>query len=185
MPSIEAATLTSRETGGTIRTYRLHTSAAEAGQGWLPGMPDLVYQTADGLQVTLDEQTWTHHIQPRHPEVTDQNIAQTLTRPVRICAHTSIPMRRIYQGSARTSGFFKESFPLVVVSAIGERTGRVYYGLPRTTTISRTRTMASPDDILELDYDAENDVLYASLGTPQAALSAPISELIVGLSPDF
>jgi len=36
--------------------------------------------------------------------------------------------------------------------------------------------MASPDDILELDYDAENDVLYASLGTPQAALSYEMME---------
>jgi hypothetical protein len=36
--------------------------------------------------------------------------------------------------------------------------------------------MASPDDILELDYDAENDVLYASLSTPQAALSHELIE---------
>ena len=36
--------------------------------------------------------------------------------------------------------------------------------------------MASPDDILELDYDAENDVLYASLRTPQAALSHELME---------
>ncbi|HXH09371.1 MAG TPA: DUF2283 domain-containing protein [Alphaproteobacteria bacterium] len=36
--------------------------------------------------------------------------------------------------------------------------------------------MASPNDILELDYDAENDVLYASLGTPQAALSYEMME---------
>ena len=36
--------------------------------------------------------------------------------------------------------------------------------------------MASPDDVLEIDYDAENDVLYASLGTPQAALTYAMME---------
>ena len=36
--------------------------------------------------------------------------------------------------------------------------------------------MASLDDTLELDYDERNDVLYASLGPPQAALSYEITE---------
>jgi hypothetical protein len=36
--------------------------------------------------------------------------------------------------------------------------------------------MASLDDTLELDYDERNDVLYASLGPPQAALSYEIME---------
>lgn len=36
--------------------------------------------------------------------------------------------------------------------------------------------MASIDDTLELDYDERNDVMYASLGPPQAALSYEIME---------
>jgi uncharacterized protein YuzE len=36
--------------------------------------------------------------------------------------------------------------------------------------------MASLDEIIELDYDATNDVLYASLGAPQAALSYELIE---------
>jgi uncharacterized protein YuzE len=36
--------------------------------------------------------------------------------------------------------------------------------------------MASQDDTLNLDYDEQNDVLYASLGSPQAALSYEISK---------
>lgn len=36
--------------------------------------------------------------------------------------------------------------------------------------------MASQDDRLNLDYDEQNDVLYASLGSPQAALSYEISK---------
>jgi uncharacterized protein YuzE len=36
--------------------------------------------------------------------------------------------------------------------------------------------MASKDNILDLDYDEQNDVLYASLGSPQAALSYEISK---------
>jgi uncharacterized protein YuzE len=34
--------------------------------------------------------------------------------------------------------------------------------------------MASQDEVLNLDYDTDNDVLYASLGPPQAALSYEI-----------
>ena len=34
--------------------------------------------------------------------------------------------------------------------------------------------MASQDNTLDLDYDEQNDVLYASLGSPQAALSYEI-----------
>jgi hypothetical protein len=36
--------------------------------------------------------------------------------------------------------------------------------------------MASQDNTLDLDYDEQNDVLYASLGSPQAALSYEISK---------
>jgi uncharacterized protein YuzE len=36
--------------------------------------------------------------------------------------------------------------------------------------------MASKDTILDLNYDEQNDVLYASLGPPQAALSYQISK---------
>ena len=36
--------------------------------------------------------------------------------------------------------------------------------------------MASKDNTLDLDYDEQNDVLYASLGSPQAALSYEISK---------
>ncbi len=36
--------------------------------------------------------------------------------------------------------------------------------------------MASDDDALDLDYDERSDVLYASLGPPQAALSYEITE---------
>jgi hypothetical protein len=39
--------------------------------------------------------------------------------------------------------------------------------------------MASLDETLELDYDAANDVLYASLGAPQAALSYEMIEDIL------
>jgi uncharacterized protein YcbX len=102
-----------------------YTSTAEAGHGWTLGMPDLVYQTADGLQVTLDQRTWTDHIQHRHPEVTTHDIAQALMRPVRICAHTSNSKRRVSQGPARPSGFSRVSFPLVVVVLAEEYRGRV------------------------------------------------------------
>ena len=36
--------------------------------------------------------------------------------------------------------------------------------------------MASKNDMLDVDYDEENDVIYASLGPPQAALSYEISK---------
>jgi uncharacterized protein YuzE len=36
--------------------------------------------------------------------------------------------------------------------------------------------MASQDNTLDLDYDEQNDVLYASLGSPQATLSYEISK---------
>jgi hypothetical protein len=36
--------------------------------------------------------------------------------------------------------------------------------------------MASHDDTLDLDYDERNDVLYASLGSPQAVLSYEMSK---------
>jgi hypothetical protein len=36
--------------------------------------------------------------------------------------------------------------------------------------------MASQDITLDLDYDEQNDVLYASLGSPQAALSYEVSK---------
>ena len=36
--------------------------------------------------------------------------------------------------------------------------------------------MASPNECLTLQYDAESNVLYASLGVPQAALSYEVAE---------
>jgi uncharacterized protein YuzE len=36
--------------------------------------------------------------------------------------------------------------------------------------------MASQDDILNMDYDTESDVLYVSLGPPQASLSYEIAK---------
>jgi uncharacterized protein YuzE len=36
--------------------------------------------------------------------------------------------------------------------------------------------MALPNECLTLQYDAESDVLYASLGVPQAALSYEVAE---------
>jgi uncharacterized protein YuzE len=36
--------------------------------------------------------------------------------------------------------------------------------------------MASHDNTLDLDYDEQNDVLYASLGSPKAALSYEVSK---------
>ena len=42
-------------------------------------MPDVVYHTVDGLQVTLELWNWERHIQPRHPEVSEQGIVDALT----------------------------------------------------------------------------------------------------------
>jgi hypothetical protein len=89
------------------------------------GMPDRVYQTVDGLQVTLEAWNWTNHIQRRHPAITESDIAQALTAPVWICHHRIEPTQRVYQGSPRSLGFFRGSFPVVVVELIDERTGRV------------------------------------------------------------
>jgi hypothetical protein len=83
------------------------------------------FQTPDGLEVTLDPATWSQHIQVRHAEVTKDELRQTLVTPQRICAHTSNPYRRIYEGTPRRSGFFKDSFLLVVVALSDERSGRV------------------------------------------------------------
>ena len=69
-------------------------------------MPDLVYHTVDGLDVTLEMWNWKRHIQRRHPEVTIQDIAQALTIPQRICEHRDISTQRVYQGFARITGFF-------------------------------------------------------------------------------
>ena len=88
-------------------------------------MPDVVYHTVDGLQVTLKSWNWERHIQPRHPEVTEQDIADALTAPQRICDHRTISAQRVYQGSPRTRGFFRGSFPVVVVEVTNAQTGRV------------------------------------------------------------
>lgn len=82
-------------------------------------------QTPDGLEVILDPATWSQHIQTRHGEVTKDELRQTLVTPRRICAHTSNPRRRIYEGTPRRSGFFRGSFLLVVVALTDERSGRV------------------------------------------------------------
>jgi hypothetical protein len=73
-------------------------------------MPDVVYHTVDGLQVTLALWNWERHIQPRHPEVTEQDIAEALTAPQRICDHRAISTQRVYQSSPRTRGFFAIAF---------------------------------------------------------------------------
>jgi hypothetical protein len=83
------------------------------------------YTTLDGIQVTLHEDTWTNHIQARRPDVTEPELARALLHPVQIYADTSYADRRVYQGPPRTSGFFRNSFLLVVVALTGERTGRV------------------------------------------------------------
>jgi hypothetical protein len=88
-------------------------------------MSPTIYMTLDGIQVALREDTWTIHIEPRRPGVTKADIAQALQQPVRIYADTSYADRRVYQGPPRISGFFRNSFLLVVVALTGERTGRV------------------------------------------------------------
>lgn len=88
-------------------------------------MPDVVYRTVDGLQVTLESWNWERHIQPRHPEVTEQNIAEALTAPQRIYDHRTTSTQRVYQGSPRTRGFFRGSLPVVVVEVTTAQTGRV------------------------------------------------------------
>ena len=88
-------------------------------------MPDVVYHTVDGLRVTLESWNWECHIQPRHPEVTEQDIADVLTAPQRICDHRTIPAQRVYQGAPRIRGFFHGSFPVVVVEVTNAQTGRV------------------------------------------------------------
>jgi hypothetical protein len=88
-------------------------------------MPDVVYHTVDGLQVILESWNWERHIQPRHPEMSVQDIADTLTAPQRICDHRTISTQRVYQGAPRTRGFFRGSFPMVVVEMTNARTGRV------------------------------------------------------------
>jgi hypothetical protein len=88
-------------------------------------MPDVVYYTVDGLQVTLESWNWERHIQPRHPEMRVQDIVDTLTAPQRICDHRTISAQRVYQGSPRARGFFRGSFPMVVVEVTNAQTGRV------------------------------------------------------------
>jgi len=88
-------------------------------------MPDMVYHTVDGLQVTLELWNWERYIQPRHPEVTEQDMADALTAPQRICDHRAISTQRVYQGSPRPRGFFRGSFPVVVVEVTNAQTGRV------------------------------------------------------------
>lgn len=88
-------------------------------------MPDRVYNTLDGLQVVLEEETWLKHIQSRHSEVTELEVAEALQDPARICSHTSRQSRRIYQGQPRATGFFRGSFPLIVVALIDAYNGRV------------------------------------------------------------
>ena len=94
-------------------------------RGWTLSMPDLVYHTVDGLDVTLEAWKWERHIQRRHPEVTIQDIAQALTVPQRICEHREKSTQRVYQGFPRTTGFFRGSFPTVVVELISVQAGRV------------------------------------------------------------
>jgi hypothetical protein len=97
-------------------------------------MPDVVYHTVDGLQVTLESWNWERHIQPRHPEVTEQDIAEALTALQRICDHRVISTQRVYQGSPRTRGFFRDSFPVVIVEVTNVQTGRVV--TPYLTTLA-------------------------------------------------
>jgi hypothetical protein len=88
-------------------------------------MSPATYITLDGIQVTLHVDTWQKHIQARRPDVTEPELARTLMQPIYIYSDTFYPDRRVYQGSPRTSGFFRNSFLLVVVALTGERTGRV------------------------------------------------------------
>src|SRR3954464_3580210 len=88
-------------------------------------MTSTVYATPDGIQVTLDADTWTRHIQARRPYVMESDLAMALRQPVRIYTDTSFPNRRVYQGPPRTTGFFRNSFLLVVVALTSEHTGRV------------------------------------------------------------
>lgn len=89
------------------------------------GMSPTVYTTFDGIQVTLHAKTWTKHVQARRPDVTEPELVRALLQPVKIYADTSYTDRRVYQGPPRTSGFFRNSFLLVVVALTGERAGRV------------------------------------------------------------
>jgi hypothetical protein len=88
-------------------------------------MSPATYMTFDGIQVTLHPDTWTKHIQARRPDVTEPELARALLQPVQIYADGSYTNRRVYQGVPRASGFFRNSFLLVVVALTGERTGQV------------------------------------------------------------
>jgi hypothetical protein len=74
-------------------------------------LPDAVYQTVDGLRVTLTERRWLTHILPRHAEVTEADVAQALTAAVCVYQHRADVMQRVYQGPPRLTGFFRGLFP--------------------------------------------------------------------------
>jgi hypothetical protein len=84
-----------------------------------------IYITPDGIHVTLEWDTWARHIQARRPDIRKTDLGMALCQPARIYADTSYPDRRVYQGAPRTSGFFRNSFLLVVITLTGEQTGRV------------------------------------------------------------
>ena len=83
------------------------------------------YITPDGIEVTLHVDTWRIHIHARRPHITKSELSQALLQPVKIYADTSHPGRRIYQGSPRATGFFRNSFILVIIALTGEHTGSV------------------------------------------------------------
>jgi hypothetical protein len=138
-------------------------------------MPDLVYRTVDGLDVTLEAWNREHHIQHRHPEVTLQDIVQTLTVPQRIREHRAKSSQRVYQGFARTTGFFRGSFPMVVVECNEYTSGQNCYRIPDYPALHRKTAMTlNTPRALTTDYDAQGDVLYVSLAAPQPALSLEV-----------
>ena len=77
-------------------------------------MPDVVYQTVDGLRVTLTERWWLMHILPRHAEIPEVDVAQALTAAEHVYQHRADPTRRVYQGPPLATGFFRGLIPTVV-----------------------------------------------------------------------
>ena len=88
-------------------------------------MPGLEYHTVDGLTIRLTYERMVEHILTNHPEIRVTDIEETLTRSTRICAHTHIPNRRIYEGHPVPRGLHHTEMPIVAVQLDSEQTGWV------------------------------------------------------------
>jgi uncharacterized protein YuzE len=100
----------------------------------------------------------------------EELVKRTIFSPTSV-RETSDPARRLFRGATITTGFWKGSFPKVLLRYTKNGVGFLLTAYLDTLEPRGKKNMAIRVGKLWVDYDDSADVLYLSIGEPRPAVT--------------